>query len=98
MPNQSVEEILAEFNQNKRTWEVYSALGMGIAYPKLEDWLVSKLTQLQEQTRAEELERIKYELFKLPQYHLFDKNSLFWAISMSDVKQIFNPSLQGKQR
>lgn len=46
--NRLTEEQKKRFNSQKRNWELYGSLGMGIAYPKLEQFLADELAMERE--------------------------------------------------
>lgn len=68
MSNKTTEEALQRFRMNKKEWEVYGYLGMGINYPAIEDFWIKEL-ELAEQRgiqkgKEEERERIRVEFSK----------------------------------
>jgi hypothetical protein len=56
--NQLTKEQKNRFNSQKRNWEIYGSLGMGIAYHELEQFIADELALEKEQAKKEERIRV----------------------------------------
>lgn len=86
-------ELKKEFEKEKRNWELYGPLGMGIAYPKLWSWIQTAISKARGEGYTKGKEAGKEETvtrFKKKLISAYDNThqTMGWHISSEDLKEL----------